>query len=671
MRRIVPFQLVKLTRAQRLFVSMSPIVIGLVFCVFASSNANASIADALEDKTLPSFEISTESLDAISQRLSSQAKEKSKNAVASSKLHPLLQAMADSPLATKSADGRMEVLVRFNDRNALLDARADQSMGVFKTESSARDIAQVSVNSAELAKLAASSGVMNLMPYIKEAYVNRKGAKTSQGDTLLKASLARSQFGVDGKGVSICVISDGVDNKALSQITGDLPATIEVCPDSPGEGDEGTAMLEIVHDLAPGAHLSFCGGLGKLFDAIAWSVTKANGGKGCDVVVDDLGNLTEPRFQISDETNLINRAGKELGTTYVSSAGNDAFDNYRAYFRDADLSGRSANAGFHDFGAAANKPSNIGFPVAVIPKGRTAVFLQWSEAFGAASSDFVMTPVLQGGKAIDAADSPFKVDLITDLEQTGKGVPLEAVVLTNNTDQLQTFFILMKRKTGRGLLEVSMLNNGNLGSFFGREFRTADGSIYGHAGAERAITVAAVDAAEPDLAVIEPFSSRGLVRTLFDNDGNRRFDVQFKPDVTATDGVDVTGVGGFPKQFFGTSASAPHVAAIAALVKNRNARANVSDVLKFSAVDRGSPGADTVWGFGLVDTQRALQLAPYLNSYGRGKSDSVVGATDVDTSDGANIGPTMNEIGSFSRSLRNADRANALKQKATQVREFE
>src|SRR5262249_49792888 len=38
-----------------------------------------------------------------------------------------------------------------------------------------------------------------------------------------------------------------------------------------------------------------------------------------------------------------------------------------------------------------------------------------------------------------------------------------------------------------------------------------------------------------------------------------------KPDVSAIDGVSVSGAGGFPSPFFGTSAAAPHVAGIAAL----------------------------------------------------------------------------------------------------------
>jgi hypothetical protein len=52
-------------------------------------------------------------------------------------------------------------------------------------------------------------------------------------------------------------MSDGIDSAAARIATGDLPASIYVLPGQAGNGDEGTAMLEIVYDLAPGATLGF------------------------------------------------------------------------------------------------------------------------------------------------------------------------------------------------------------------------------------------------------------------------------------------------------------------------------------------------------------------------------------------------------------------------------
>ena len=89
---------------------------------------------------------------------------------------------------------------------------------------------------------------------------------TTEGDVAHRADVARSTYGVDGAGVVVGVISDGVETLADQQATGDVPAGVTVLPGQEGgslplacggrsKGSEGTAMLEIVHDLAPGADL--------------------------------------------------------------------------------------------------------------------------------------------------------------------------------------------------------------------------------------------------------------------------------------------------------------------------------------------------------------------------------------------------------------------------------
>src|SRR5262249_19642670 len=80
---------------------------------------------------------------------------------------------------------------------------------------------------------------------------------TSQGDGLLQANKVRAQFaGIDGTGVKIGVISDGAN--AAASVASEL-GNYTINPSLPGVGNEGTAMMEIVHDLAPGAQLFFSG----------------------------------------------------------------------------------------------------------------------------------------------------------------------------------------------------------------------------------------------------------------------------------------------------------------------------------------------------------------------------------------------------------------------------
>src|SRR5207249_3668681 len=90
--------------------------------------------------------------------------------------------------------------------------------------------------------------------------VTRVGAVTTEGDAASRADALRAQ-GLDGTGVVVGVISDGIDSLTDAQATNDLP-DVQVPNDlrcQKGAGDEGTALLEIVHDLAPGAKLLFSG----------------------------------------------------------------------------------------------------------------------------------------------------------------------------------------------------------------------------------------------------------------------------------------------------------------------------------------------------------------------------------------------------------------------------
>ena len=119
----------------------------------------------------------------------------------------------------------------------------------------------------------------------RDPAVTRK-VNVSEGDTAHLADQARRRYRVDGSGIGIGVLSDGVDSLAERQASGDLPAAVTVLPDQEGEGDEGTAMLEIVHDLAPGARLFFATAFGgqAQFAANIEALCDA----GADVIVDDI-----------------------------------------------------------------------------------------------------------------------------------------------------------------------------------------------------------------------------------------------------------------------------------------------------------------------------------------------------------------------------------------------
>ena len=74
----------------------------------------------------------------------------------------------------------------------------------------------------------------------------------------------RNDLGLTGQGVKIGVISDGVDHLVPAQ-TGPYPeitpgkVTVHLGINEGGRGDEGTAMIEILHDIAPMAEIYFVG----------------------------------------------------------------------------------------------------------------------------------------------------------------------------------------------------------------------------------------------------------------------------------------------------------------------------------------------------------------------------------------------------------------------------
>ena len=118
---------------------------------------------------------------------------------------------------------------------------------------------------------------------------------TSEGDRTHAADTARQTSRVTGVGIKLCALSDGVASLAASQAAGELPA-VDVLPGQAGSGDEGTAMLQIMHDLAPSAELGFATAFISAA-SFADNIRKLRFDAHCDVIVDDVIYYTEAAFQ--------------------------------------------------------------------------------------------------------------------------------------------------------------------------------------------------------------------------------------------------------------------------------------------------------------------------------------------------------------------------------------
>jgi subtilisin family serine protease len=425
-------------------------------------------------------------------------------------------------------------------------------------------------------RLASLNNVQRITP--PDYAFTRAGSVEGEHDRVLRCDEVRSTFGVTGSGVRIGVISDGIDHIAASQATGNAPAvTVPVSPRCrAGSGDEGSAIIELIHDCAPGAEIGFCGPTDDLemIDCIAC----LHEAFGADVIVDDLGFAGQPVFADGPVAQAVKDA-LDAGVAYFTAAGNSAQEHYQGRYE------RCGNGDRHQF-ATADCTMDFRFV------GSIGIVLQWDEPFGSASSNYdLCVPGLGCSEDVqDGDDDPIEGLIVTCNGVCPAGV--EIYKRSGADAELSVFFIPI------GYSATELL-----------EHRVTTGSIFGHPCVEGAFAVGAIDASRPQQDVIERFSSRGPCTIKFPS-----FEQRLKPDIIGIDGISNSGPGDFPSPFYGTSASAPGVAAVAALLFDLNPSLTVPDLRRAfenTSVDLGSAGPDITYGCGRADAlAAALAVVP-------------------------------------------------------------
>jgi hypothetical protein len=519
----------------------------------------------------------------------------------------------------------------------------------------------------------------------------RTGAVTSEGDAIVGAAAARGDWGVDGTGVRVGVISDGlkgvfatgctsctgVANGPIS--TSDLPTTTGVRnsngvlisstggivgksfqangdleglpPASPacgfaGAGAEGTALLEIVHDLAPGAKLSFANADTDI--AFNQAVNFLAGSN--DIVLDDIGFYGEPY----DGTSAVSaNTAAALNNTanpvriYFTAVGNDADEHFYGPYADSGvdgttISGITTSGHLHLFQSTTDTTDVLGlgaqpYNVISLPaNGEVAIFLTWDDPFGASKNNYDLYLVQASTGRVVARS--------TDV-QSGTQDPVESIDYVNNTGA-QDLFRMVVQNVGN----AAQPKNLNIFSFQPEcasggpqllapprherhNYNTATRSVaaQGDAGGSpvSVISVGAICSASASAAAQAPASApnESCLDTTnstaeFYSSRGPTLDGRIKPDLAAIDGVSITGAGSFPKPFFGTSAAAPHGGGAAALflqaapcLMNRaastidaaTARAAAHDTILKYATPRSEMPPDNTFGAGLLDIHSVIQ----------------------------------------------------------------
>ncbi len=524
---------------------------------------------------------------------------------AAGKLDPRLQAaLADraesGARGTARFDGtdRVQVYLRAAGSTEVL-AGALAGAGARIEHSSARaGLIQARVPASRVAEIATWPSVESVA--LPSYATLRAGSVSTAGDGILRADALRA-LGARGAAARVGVISDGANARAAAVASGDLPGDVTVLSEcdpavSRSSCNEGTAMLEIVHDLAPDAKLAFCSGLTTL--AFVDCVGELRERFGANVIVDDLGFFGEPYFEDGTVATAVADAAA-AGVVYVSAAGNEALDHYEADFAAATdhfVDDSGAPLPEQDFGASLGGASDTTLDVSVPAGGSFSAYLQWNDPFGGAANDYDLV-------LLNADED--RILFASQTRQSGRGDPFEAVAFTNPLGRALTVKLAVVKVAGEARrLEIFLA-----GDVQSHQYDVADGSIFGHPAVAGAIAAGAIAAGDPGNDDIESFSSRGPSRVFFPTEESRP-----KPDVAGVDGVDVTGAGGFPSPFYGTSAAAPHVAGVTALlVGGLHTASEVIAALRSSSVDLGDTGFDASFGFGRVDAIAAatrLNVAP-------------------------------------------------------------
>lgn len=497
------------------------------------------------------------------------------------------------------------------------------------------------------------------------------GLVTGQGVHALKVDQVQQQLGITGIGQKIGILSDsfartpqlrdtntspgagqsGMLQGSTLQDSGDLPASVQILRDDMYGADEGAAMAELIHDLAPDAALAFHTGFGSqaLFaEGINALCTSGQ----ATIVVDDIIYFAEPMFQHG----VIAQAAAACvarGISYYAAAGNSGSMGLQQTYRDVvpgvdDVLFPATGNDLHDFG------DGSGFLQVSIPaNGAVMAVLQWNQPFQSVYNDagaqIDLDMYFTNQPTVGNLSSPLSGSFnIQGTRGIALGDPVEIARAVNPTSAPLIVYLAIDhfdgdqdgipQHPGTPLTLRLVLYGASAIAGTGDASAAAAGgpTVYGHAMAPGATAVGAVPwfdtpAYRPDFPPTantdpEPFTSRGGALSVYFNSlGAFVEQNSWKPDLAAVDGADSTffgrrldlhGYAGQPDNFpnfFGTSAAAPHAAAVAALLRQHDPTrtpAQIQQQLAHTAFDvigaRASEGRDDVTGAGLIDAFNAI-----------------------------------------------------------------
>lgn len=495
---------------------------------------------------------------------------------------------------------------------SLIDAIGAQG-GVVLSQSPEWGITQASLPLAALEVVAESSDVTSIRTAAQ--FMTSAGSLTSQGYISHTANQPVNS-GIRGDGVIVGVLSNSASAARVTSLiaSGDLPVDTQVLPGQAGTGnDEGIAMMEIVHDIAPGAALRYATATGSVANfANNILALRAAGAK---VIVDDVYYVNEGAFQDGPIARAVTQVVAS-GALFFSSAGNNGnVTNGTAGTWEGDFLANGAagppittSGTLHNFGTAA-VPQNFNRLTAATQ----IVALKWADPLGASSNDYDLFVLNSTGTTVVA----FSANVQSGVQDPFEGVASASLFPANSQ------IVVVRRSGAARALRLETHGGGRLSI-------ATTGAAFGHNAGVSTVSTAATywnsartgtrpftGAANPN----EIFSSDGPRKLFYNPDGspitpgnllfatNGGATLQ-KPDLAAADGVSTRTPGFAP--FFGTSAASPHAAGIAALILSARpdySNGQVLTAMKSTALDSMAPGIDRDSGVGVTVAWAAVQYA--------------------------------------------------------------
>lgn len=546
---------------------------------------------------------------------------------------------------------------------------------------------------------------LTTVQYVYPDYGFEKSAGTVQSrapQALKLSTLTNPPNSLTGAGQTVGILSDsfartgsvrsltttpapcvaGTLQGSILQNSNELPATIDIradnldpanCPNTGANTDEGAAMAELVHDIAPNAKIAFhaagpgIAGFANGIEDLCKSIE--DGGAGATVVVDDILYLTQLMYQ-EDAVAASTSECKSRGVAVFSAAGNNANLAFHDVYKDSNnaLDNQSSNwntsqafdtSDLHEWSNGQNLLS-----IKLDAGEGFKAILQWNQPALSAPSNNSNAPQIDldlylfdsAGNRITENFAASSQDQAFNSSTTGAD-PTEIVVYTNNSSFTKTIKLGIDHWGGSQAnipqssttpLEFRLVFFTNGGQVLDTDFTpNADApTIYGHPASDNFIAVAAVPwweapAFNPALegtvgTDAESFTSKGgILEYHFNRYGSfSKTSSRQKPDFAAVDGNNTSFFGqqislpgnyqgendGHPN-FFGTSAAAPNAAATAALMLEHK---NLSPkTLRTQLIDNAVPAGDAdIVGAGLIQKdQLSLAQIPSVNA---GNAQSVI-----------------------------------------------